>query len=360
MFVRNFLFPRLPHFTVALLGIGCADPSFRPPTSENTPVYWELRTNYQAIQLSRVQPFDTVQLHAVPYGANGLPLPADYINMTGVSMKWASNDSSKVRVSPTGFLTARGETQRVDVEVRATVGRVTHVDTIVVSVTADPNPPVLGVFSIHPTDSLKRAARNIRYYTFPVIAHDTGGRQMSSFPIRWRSSDLTVAMFIEGYLEVLIPERQVIISANTWVYGVVKTDSFVLETGWPVALPVVATQLRQVRISDGQVQLMPVVNYVHIGPGGFVSFQNNTGFGPRFVSGVPALPGVSIDIIFDNPAAARLSGGVLEGGNIIGLLSDTTLSQSKRQQNRWFVTPGEHFFTIQPSGVRGSIIVHDK
>ncbi len=361
--VQKILAFRMPLFVLGFLGVGCVDPGFRPPMEENTPVYWELRTNYQAVQLSLIEPFDTVQLTAVPYGASGLPLPTEFVNTAGVSMTWTSKDSSRVRVSPTGFLTARGETQRVDVEVRATIGRVTHVDTIVVRVTNDRNPPVLNVFSIHPSDSLKRAALNFFPYTFPVTALDTAGQSMIGFPIRWRSSDPTVAKFSDvsnGWLDVLAPGRKVLLFANTWVYGVVKQDSFTLETGWQVSLPITATYMRQTRMSNGQVRLMPVIGIVDIGPGGSVMFVNNTGFGPSNASGIPALPGVAIDIIFDDPTVARLFGSVVEGGNIMGLPSDTTLSQVARRQDRWFVVPGEHFFTIQPSGVRGSVIVHDK
>ncbi len=354
--------------SILWIGIACSDTAFAPPIEDLTSAYWSLRINYQAVQLSTYEPYNSLQLVAIPLAADGAVFTAE--GTSGDMQQftaWSSNDSSKVKVSQSGLITAVEETNDTRIEVRHTIGEVTHVDIVRVVVKDLVPLPKLAEFSIRPTDSLKRAAGYVGWYSFPVIALDTAGQQMSGIPIRWRSSNVKIAAFYDsnlGMLSAFLPSN-VMVSASTWIYGVEKSDSFTLEIGWPVFWANELSLAEQVVTSIGSVVLAPSGLTTEMGPGGRASFLNRTGFGPRNVIGKSPLDGVSIDVVFDDPSVALPAGngwigdtsGI--GGNIIGLKSDTTVAAWTPAFRR-FIKPGKHFFTVQPLGYRGSIYVHDK
>ncbi len=357
---------RIALLVVAALSLySCADPSFDPPEHTAETIFWEVKANHRAIQMSTVSPNDTLSINAYPVDVNG-----QLINMTEIDadiksrVLWVSSDSSKVKVTQDGYLRAIAETPQVDIVCRITIGRVTHNLTIVVKVNSDPSPLPIIEFDIQPKDSAKRAAINIIPYIFPISVANSLG-PVAGFPIHWSTSNRKNGRFDGSRLTISKVVPDLIVYAEATYYGVVSRDSFVLEVGYPVAIPFGATQLRQSVNSELEVVMVERPSRPRIGPGGSISFENNTAFGPTNISGKPPIPGSDIDIIFDDPNVARAGGAFGAdtsgpGGNIMVLPSDTTKSIALRRVYRRFIKPGEHFYTIQPYGVRGSVIVENK
>lgn len=348
---------------LAIAFSGCLDDGFAPETEDQSSLYWELRVTPGAIQMDTAGPYNTLQLKAVAYAADGSMMT---LNDTSVSTVWSSSDSSKVYVSQTGVITGLVETEMVTVYASHRIGKQTRKDSTMIRVKHDPNPPIITTFSIVPQDSLKRAFLNLMPYDFPVTALNANGIAVTGFPIRWYSSNPKAASpSIWGFGWDVSAIGDVQVSAKAWVYGVAVSDSFNLDIGWPIWLGWPGTEVQQVVAQSDTVVFASVDRVVDIGPGGMFPFINNTGHGPTNRQGVRAIEGKIIDIIFDDPAIALGAGGFpgdTSGltGNILGLKSDTTLAVFERSQWRRFLKPGIHFYTIQPFGVRGSVHVHDK
>src|SRR5881394_1092597 len=112
------------------------------PITQPEQLYMDLTLNYRAINLSTAAGSNTLQLTATPRDALGNP-------MTGLPAPvFKSPDTTKVRVTPEGLLTAVGTITNFQVTATLTVGPVTHADTTWINVTALPQ--VWDTLSIHP------------------------------------------------------------------------------------------------------------------------------------------------------------------------------------------------------------------
>ncbi len=374
-------------YRILLLGLivgGCSsDLNTAPSLSMNG--YWELRLNHHAIQLSLRPPYNSLQLTANPYTANGelwvpittTPSQADSI-LDASPAEFISRDSTKVLVSSTGLITARA-VQAGNVFVVATrkLGNSIHVDSALVRVTDVVIPPVLDTLHVRPRDgdSAKVAVPMscfgacLTIKSFVVTAKDTAGAAMANLPIYFTSSNPSVAEVGNGRvvnrfaptksIAVFRPGK-VVLQSETWIYGVTKYDTLLFTVGYP--------------INGGTHQVGPVVGVggvvgymgVGFGPGATVGFYNRTGI--RVVDAVSgrgvAQNGVSVDIVFDdsmNVLPAISTSQNSGGGNIRGIPGDTTAqSESQNVRFRRFLKPGIYMYKVLPFNTVGKIIIHDK
>lgn len=361
---------RLMHICSFVLYIVCAacagDDALAPP-KDVAPLFWELSVNYPAVRLSLRHPYDTLQLKAVPYNASGGVWAADETFRGEIGpVIWSSTDESKVHVSETGHLTARGEADKVLVYASQQIDGVTRKDTVWVQIKDEINPPVLKKFSIHLKDSLKRAM--YEKFTFPIVALDQNGDTIRNIPVKFFVSDLD-AVFIpsisfgKGTFQFNVRNRalDVRFSGKTWVYGVAMEDSLTMQVGWPVHLIVSGNggTVGQAVDRNGDVQFVVSGGRSNIGPGGSVQWTNNSGVRPKNIAKEAGLKGFTMDVIFDDSTIALPATGPMNtgGGNVRGILSDTLRGVTRYRR---FVTPGEYPYTIQPLGFRGVVVVHDR
>ncbi len=350
--------------------VSCSADSILAPPTDLGPLYWELRVNYPAVRLSLTNPYDTLQIEAVPYTTDGsvwAPTAGSHPKI-GVPM-WVSDDSAKVSVSATGRLTAKVETGGVFVSVSQQIDNVTRKDSVFVQVVNAPTPPILTTFSVRPTDSLKRGMGSLSI--LPVIALDEHGNAIDGLPIKYFTSDrknvsLSAGTW-SGVFRIVtrgnLVVEEVKFRATTWVYGVSKTDTFTMQLGWNVTAPGSGGSVNQMLTGLGIVDFTVYGGRSDIGPGGYVRWENRSGYGPTNVRGKPARAGEIMDVIFDDSTAALpmlIASQNSGGGNIRAIPSDTTFSSTSRQRLRRFLTPGEYHYTIQPFGFRGVVVVHDR
>src|SRR5881394_859856 len=129
-----------------MAGCGGVDPvaSYAGPVTDPTLLYTSLTVDHPAITMSTVAPYDALQLTATPRDALGNP-------MTGLpAPMYLSSDTTKVRVSADGMVTAVGTVIGVRVIATLVAGPVSHVDTALIDVTNTATPPKLASLSIQP------------------------------------------------------------------------------------------------------------------------------------------------------------------------------------------------------------------
>lgn len=156
--------------------------------------FWSIRVNHPAVQLSLASGYDTVSLAAVTYQPDNTPwYPTEEIS--SIRTHWRSEDSTTVRVSPEGFVTARRTTgaNGLLLFVSRQIDGVTLADTVRVHVSNLMVPFVLDSFRVRPTDSLKRAASTLFPLILPVVVKDTGHQIITGLPIAFRSLQPEIA-----------------------------------------------------------------------------------------------------------------------------------------------------------------------
>ncbi len=339
------------------------DDPMAPPTTMET-LYWTLRTNYPAVQLSMTSPYNTVQLTTAPYTTeDNIWIPgSDIVDLRDTTV-WRSADPSKVEVSASGFVTARAPTTGVLLTVSRQIGEVTHKDTVRVQVNTLLNPPVLESFRIRPTDSLKRAI-NAFGIVFPLTVLGQRDSIITGLPVAYRSSNANIGRYSNKWnnnLQTQSVAGITRISAATYAYGVAMTDTFTLEVGWSLSLFIGNPAVVQQALPDGKTVFKLKASRQDIGPGGVVYWENASGQRPVEFTGT-LLPFNSMNVVFDDPtnvleaAAPNASGS----GNIMAIPGDSTLSVIARRGYRRFAEAGEYRYTIQPFGFRGVVVVHDR
>lgn len=334
------------------------------PESDPEKLHRSVRVNLHAVQLSPVAPNNTVQLTATSYTPSGSELiPAD--GETFPPVEWFSTDSSKVKVTADGLVTAIDPTTGVVRVIAARqVNNVTKADTCQVRVLLEPASRVFERLSILPLDSSRVAANTNK--VLPAFAIDTADVQMNGVVAYFSTSDTAIAKITSIWsigattTSVTIGARKVgkvLVTATTWIYGVERTDTFTLNVGYPISA---AVSIQRERQPDGS--LLPrIPNTVNdIGIGGEVRFANATGRGPN-VSNPVGYMGIPIDVIFDDPSVAlpsMLAGQNTGGGNILAISGDTVTSTSAtRMLYRRFTRVGVHRYTVRPLGLTGAVTV---
>src|SRR5881394_3956609 len=131
---------RSPSFlgVLALLGLAgglasCSDiepvAPHEEPITDPTQLYMRLTLDHPAVNLSTEEGYKALQLRAIPREALGNP-------MTGLpAPMFKSRDTTKVRVTADGLLTAEATATGVEVIATLTAGPITHADTARVQVT---------------------------------------------------------------------------------------------------------------------------------------------------------------------------------------------------------------------------------
>lgn len=318
-----------------LLGCGGDDATAPRPTTDGSRLYWALTLDHRAITLSSTAPYDTLRLAATPRNAAGQALP-----VVG-AVTFTSSDLATVRVDPDGLLHAVAPGTGVTVIAVLQEGNVTHQDTAVVNVTANPNPPVLSGLSMHPVppDSAKRAAgigAFAFYYLWPTRATDENGEPIPDLAMLCTSSDTGVVMVDPTCGGFVLTRRpgHVQLVANATAYGVTKADTLLFTVGQPLQ----ATVWLQSRLGLGEDT---------VGTGGIVQWQNKTGR--------------AADVTFDDPTNVMEDPGCQCGaGNIPPFGSADPNDMAANVHSRLFPVPGTYRYHSAATGGDGVIVVVDE
>lgn len=346
-----------------LVVAGCAEVLPHRPISDLSETYVEVRIDIPAAQITLQPPHNKLKLSVTPFNGKGLPL-ADEAKLEMQPVQWTSTDTSAAVISSDGSITPKKISNRVEMIARLKIGDITHYDTAWIR--------ILDVVNPDPIDELKIIApspivRTSSFLTIGTQGMDEGGKPMTGIPVKYTSSNKDVALFRGGLgvLRGLVPDDSVLITVESMIYGKEVKDSIVITTGWPLLTLRTVFKVEQRLGSHGKREFHPRLINLKGGPGSSFTWQNTSGFAPRNGRGVSAVEGVTIDVIFDDPEAAEsafpgLPSPLGDGGNIIGLLSDTTLAVTLRNGNRVFRKPGVYHYTVEPFGYKGFITISER
>ncbi len=344
--------------------IACSDYSVVAPTNNTEEFYWELNANHKAVLLSMEQPYNAIQLEAKPYTIHGNELLVDTLQ-DPVHIAWESSDTSTVHVTQTGLITAKKAATKVNVYVTVSVGQITHQDTIWVGVTQNAPSQLDSLIVFAPAGEDKVSAGGTLQLS--VMAKLQNSQLVSDVPVSYRVSDRWLATFKQtaGLLYGTVPDDSVFVIATTTVYGVTMKDSIFLYTGWPVRQVSRAFSLESQMGNNNTVIFVPRVVDYKGGAGSTFRWENMTGYAPKNTAGFSHSGGMKIDVIFDNPELAEPFSAFLpppynEVGNILQLPYDTTRVDGQPVAYRKFTQPGDHYYTVQPLGVRGKVTISER
>lgn len=363
--MNRYISHRWLAFAVLLL-CSCDDNLGTSPTLSSTNVYWELRLNHHAALLSLQPPHNILQLQATPYTALGEQwLPKVGFDSAVSPTEFLSRDSSKVLVSSTGLVTARAiQSGNVYVVVTRKIGNTTHIDSALIRVADVTSPQVPDTFRIRPWDGdSAKVAVGFNLFgqpntkSFVMTTKDAGGADIPGIPVYLTSSNPLVAKVIDAFAGAksitTVRPGEVVLRAETWVYGVAMLDTLHFTVGYPIT---------------GNLHSRPAgvqkENFEwHYGPGASIAFINRSGNQAGEVgAGGIGRNGVPIDIVFDDsmhvfPAVPGEPSSI--GGNIRGLPGDTA-SWWNNSVYRRFLIPGTYVYRVLPLNTTGTIIIHDK
>ncbi len=339
--------------------LGCYDYTVIRPTTEPEALYWELKANHRAVLLSKTEPYNTLQLTAIPVNLNGEPLALDSLQASPVM--WESSDTTTVKVTQAGVISAEKVTTRVNVYATMTVGELTRKDTIWVGVTATAPSTLDSLVLYVPTAKNVVAAGGA--LTLATRARLANGSLVSGVPVSYRVSNRWLADFKGslGVLSGLVPDDSIYAYATTTVYGVTLRDSVFLYTGLPLRILVKAMFIEAQVSNSRELTYFVRVAAPPSGPGSSFQWTNFSGLPPKNATGFPA-GGINVDIIFDHPEFAEaylpLSPSPLfnQAGNILQLPFEGVAVAAIRK----FTRPGEYWFTVEPLGVRGKITIGER
>ena len=290
-----------------LAGLGCASDTTGPALVAAGQLYQQLTLNHHAITLALTSPYDTLQLIATPYAASGAVLP------DSSATTWTTSDSSSVRVSATGLLTARTVATQVLVIASRTIGRVTQHDSTLVNVTDTTTIPRFARLALSFPDTaplnggLQSQAKENQlfgvYLGLPA-ALDPQGDTIPNVLIRVVSTDpivlqnnfafgLIASYYIAGgdaiaFLRGVAGHTQIIAEAT--VYGVRRVDTLAMTVGW---------------WQNGVVTVLPRYSGGSTIPIGTFSPSVDTIAMGGTVAWVNVLPGLPIDVVFDDSTAVQ-------------------------------------------------------
>lgn len=342
---------------------GCAEVLPHRPISDLSETYVEVRIDIPAAQITLQPPHNKLKLSVTPFNGRGLPL-ADEAKLEMQPVQWMSTDTSAAVISSDGSVTSKKVTNRVEMIARLKIGDITHYDTAWIRILDVVNPDPIDELKITVSNPIVRTGGSLTLGTQGV---DEAGKPMTGIPVKYTSSNKDVALFRGGLgvLRGLVPDDSVLITVESMIYGKEVKDSMVIITGWPIRVLHKVFAIEQTIGSPGKIEFSPRSINLKGGPGSSFTWQNTSGFAPKNGRGVAALDGVTIDVIFDDPEAAEsvfpgLPSPLGDGGNIIGLLSDTTLAVTLRNGMRVFRKPGVYHYTIEPLGYKGFITISER
>lgn len=355
-------------WVVVFMGVGasvlaCSDYTPVSPTPQTDEFYWAVKVDHPAVLLSMTPPTNTLQLHATPYSVYGDSLVVDSL-VTPSRVVWESADTLTVHVSQTGVLTALKTTTRVNVYATLTVGDITRRDTIWVGVTATAPSDLDSLVLFVPSQAKTVPAGGS--LPLSVRARLQNGNLISGVPVRYYVNNRWLATFktTTGLLYGIMPDDSVTVTAVTTVYGATRRDSLFLYTGWPIRSVVPVFTIAAQAAPNNTIVYTPKIMELKGGPGSSFSWINQSGFSPKNALGASHSGGMKFDIIFDHP---ELAGAFLPGlppsspfgqsGNILQVAFDTTGADGSLSAWRKFTEPGDHYYTVQPLGVRGKVSI---
>ncbi len=359
-------------YVAVLTSAACSSDASFAPVLSGADVYWSLRLNHHAVQLSLHPPHNTLKLETTMYTSSGSVFTStattDERAITE-STVFVSRDSTKVGVAQDGTLSARAiQGGAVFVVATKTFNGVSHSDSALVRVADISSSPVLNAFTVRPAvgDSAKVAVAwpdvgfNAGRKGLPVSMKDTAGLVLGGYAVYLSSSDPLIASvgtnpWVAAKQVTAVRPGKVKIRAELWVYGVAMTDSFTFTVGYPIN----STISRFFPIDQAGYL---VRNHFDVGPGAIVSWENVTARTAISVQGLGGVisNGQPVDIIFDDPinVLEASTGGVNTGsGNIIAIPSDSSLAFTDRVRYRRFLTPGTYPFRVMPFGTTGTVVV---
>ncbi len=353
---------------------GCSrDAGVSPIVTSPDSLFWSLRISYPAVRLTSAPPYNTLQLDALPYNVLGSQIEVDSSEARHV--RWISSDSTLVRVSENGMITARGVTgtKKVYITAIAKIGKITKEDRSLVQVVDNSNISEPVSLLARTADSLKRAV-GTNFILIPKVTDRSGG-PVTGLPIHYRSSNPVVGRQTDAWSGTIFAGTGFTgysnsvgkshITVSTWAYGVALIDTFTIEVGYPIDNPLFIPMAdnKSIKGIPTTYLLYPMVD---VGPGGVVSFANGTAVNGVKAAAHPGLQpsnGIPISFIFEdslNVISAGPSYSPTADGNIHDIVADTLIPFRTLRQFRKFREPGEYKYTIEPLGLKGVVIVHDK
>jgi plastocyanin len=335
---------------LAMAALACGNEALTSsPVEDGSRLYWGLRLDHHAVNLSVHAPYDTIRLTATPVNSAGGPLDG----MPAATFE--SGDPEVLEVTSEGVVRALSPASRIPVVATLSIANLTHLDTTLITITDDLAPPVLAVFSAHPVppDSAKTTAGPGFFMppkVLPVQALDAANQPMAGLEVDFRSSD-TLRASINRSTGLVFGRRpgQVTLYATTTAYGVTKADTIPYTVGWPLhrTVPMYRSTPDGAMVPDFD----PAE--VWLGPGGTVVWVN--------------FLGKEADVVFDDPASAVENTtyctffGLCGSGNIEPFnppLDDPNFFAHARA--RRFPVPGTYTYHSAIYGITGKVIVMDQ
>jgi len=339
----------------------CSDYQMIAPPKDTDAVYWELKADHRAVLLSLESPHQSMQLTATPYNVQGSAIALDTLDESA-QVVWESADNSTVEVSQTGLITARKIATRVNVYATLTVRDITRRDTIWVGVTQTA-PSALDSLVLYVPNG-KTVVPAGGTLTLAARTRLANGQLLTGVPVSYRVNNRWLADFkgTPGLLSGMVPDDSIYVYATSTVYGVTMRDSLLLYTGRPVrALAPVFTLEAQLSTNRELIYVPRIVD-LPSGPGSTFSWVNNSASAPKNAIGFSGRGGIKVDIIFDHPefseALFPTSPSPLynQSGNILQLTYEAPTIAAFRKFNQ----PGEHWYTVEPLGIRGKITIGER
>lgn len=344
---------------VALASIGCSglDEVLTPPIASTT-LYSRLDVNHHAILLSTVAPYDTVRLHTTPRNFDGEAWRPNWMSaaafdslLAASPASYISQDSTKVKVSADGLVRAIAPTTgaaTVRIVASRQIGNVTRADTVLVRAQNVVNPQRIRTYRHRPADTLKVAiATSLAIQLTAVDSHNVAIANVVTYVKTVDSTIVGVgptprkAQHNATALRGNANAGSTRIVSQAYIYGIAVADTFFVIAGARLS------KLINVKVFDPILDPVGAIFYGGfsqwvIGPGGVGNWSvyADSVYSPPF----------PVDIIFDDPTVALAPDAVSsDSGNILNAWGNNF--------RRRFVIPGEHFFRVEPFGLRGSVIV---
>jgi hypothetical protein len=307
-----------------------------------------------AINIATASPYDTLQVHVYAAMQDGSPVQGTII--------YSTKDTTKIRISPTGLLTALSPTSKAVIRASLTYNGVTRSDSAIVSV-VDGLPIRLQALSLQPApgDSAKCSVQPCSATlskNLELIRHDSAGNDMPGLAVTVWSSDTSLAKIVQAGSQAtvtpLAPGR-VMLHVATNAYGVVKQDSLSFVVGWPIAALEDTYARMQTGTQDALLYFFP--DTIVIGVGGCVMWQNMDSTR-------------TIDVTFDDPSAASTPTGAFGYCDLYGSARPGTGNIPPWHgepgnylswfAGRSFLHSGKYPFHSEVNGTSGVVIVCDE
>jgi hypothetical protein len=244
--------------------------------------FWSLQVNYHAVNLALTPPYNTVRLEAVPLNARGEPL-------AGTGLVTFTTTDSTVSVDSTGVVTAQYKTKNVNnptfVVAHLQYQNVTLTDTVAIQVTSIPPAAPLATFVLQPSPQASTTC-NLNVGGSPLIENcgplvvyatdelgDTlANASLRSILIAYESSKPLVARVASSGKITESDTGHVVLSASTWAYGVLMSDSLPFAISWSRYTNIGIRRITPVGSLTPELVFGPPVA---INVGGTVAWQNN-------------------------------------------------------------------------------------